>query len=147
VRIVEVVAVQNTGDSTPARDGLGLGARPGSKSTAYAHWGSPRNLGDPDVSAADAGQGSGSSTVQAHGRECPEPMGANNGHTAVPLHEGDEVQRDGQRGVRVLRITEEAGEPTRGTQWREGGTGTWDRWRERCRDRRISGASPQDDSG
>ncbi len=127
MRIVEVVAVQNTGDSTPTYDGLGLGARPGSKSTAYAYRGSCRNLGDPDVSAADAGQGSGSSTVQAHGRECPELMGANHGHTAVPLHEGDEVQRDGQRGVRALRTTEEAGEPPRGTQWREGGTGIWTR--------------------
>lgn len=37
-----------------------------------------------------------------------------------------EARREGHRGVGVLRSTHEAGEPTRGTPWRKGGTGMTD---------------------
>jgi hypothetical protein len=45
------------------------------------------------------------------------------GAAAVPRREGNEVTREGRQEVGVLHSTWEAGEPTRGTPWREGGTG------------------------
>ena len=47
--------------------------------------------------------------------------------------EGNEATREGRQEVGVLYSTDEAGEPTRGTPWREGGTGTRERSRERWR--------------
>ena len=44
---------------------------------------------------------------------------------------------DGRQEIGALHSTCEAGEPTRGTLWREGGAGLRTRWRERCRERRI----------
>jgi hypothetical protein len=42
--------------------------------------------------------------------------------TVIPRIEGNEVTRDEQRGVGAPHSTDEAGEPTRGTPWREGDT-------------------------
>ncbi len=47
---------------------------------------------------------------------------------AVPRSEGNEAAREGRQEVGVLRSTEEAGEPPRGTPWREGSTGTRERF-------------------
>src|SRR5690349_7743707 len=55
------------------------------------------------------------------------PCGCGNeaqGAAAVPSSEGNEVTREGRQEFGVLRSTEKAGEPTRGTPWREGSTGT-----------------------
>lgn len=45
---------------------------------------------------------------------------ANHAPTVIPWIEGNEVKRDGRRGVGAPHSTDEAGEPTRGTPWREG---------------------------
>src|ERR1700752_2946954 len=50
------------------------------------------------------------------------------GAVAVPRSEGNEATREGRQEVGVLYSTDEAGEPTRGTPWREGGTGTRERF-------------------
>jgi len=55
------------------------------------------------------------------------------GAAAVPRSEGNEATREGQQEVGVLHNTYEVGEPTRGTPWREGSTGTRARSRERWR--------------
>lgn len=60
------------------------------------------------------------------------------GDTADRRNEGT---RDGRRGVGAPHSTDEAGEPARGTPWREGGTGRENRWRERCRGHRPSTTS------
>ena len=65
--------------------------------------GLPRNLGDPVVS----------------GRPVPTTRGTT------------EAGRDGRREVGAPHSTGEAGEPTRGTRWREGGAGLRNRRRER----------------
>ena len=44
--------------------------------------------------------------------------------TVAQVHRG---RPEEGRGVGVLRSTGEAGEPPRGTLWREGGVGTWNR--------------------
>ena len=45
---------------------------------------------------------------------------ANNVPTVIPRTEGNEGTRDGRRGVGAPHSTDEAGEPARGTPWREG---------------------------
>ena len=40
--------------------------------------------------------------------------------TVVSPSEGNEARRDGRRGVGASHSTDEAGEPLRGTPWREG---------------------------
>ncbi len=49
----------------------------------------------------------------------------------VSPSEGNEARREGRQAVGVPHSTAEAGEPTQGTLWREGGIGTWNRWRDR----------------
>src|SRR3954468_9101847 len=51
------------------------------------------------------------------------PRERNAGATGVPPSEGNEVRREGRRGVGALHTTVDAGEPTRGTPPREGGAG------------------------
>jgi hypothetical protein len=85
--------------------------------------GFPRNLGGPSIFSeipggryrvtnsrpvADASGGLGSETRMRPGyRPC----------------EGNEVRRDGWKGVGASHTTDDAGEPTRGTPPREGGAG------------------------
>src|SRR3954470_21789955 len=69
------------------------------------------------------------------------------GATGIPPNEGNEVRRDGWRGVGASNSTVEAGEPTRGTPWREGGAGPGDRRRDRCQGHRALIPSQQDDGG
>ena len=55
-----------------------------------------------------------------------------NTHRMVILRsEGNEATQDELRGVGASRSTDEAGEPDRGTPWREGQAGRDNRWRER----------------
>ncbi len=61
--------------------------------------------------------------LQAPGWRTRQPGERNAGATEVPPSEGNEVRRDGRRGVGAPRNTWEAGEPTRGTPWRKGGAG------------------------
>src|SRR5512135_3906257 len=61
--------------------------------------------------------------LQARGRRTRRPRERNTGATGIPPSEGNEARRDGRRGVGASRSTFEAGEPTRGTPWREGGAG------------------------
>ena len=69
--------------------------------------------------------------AQAPSALAPQPEERTRVPEAVPPNEGNEVRRDEQRGVGALHCTEEAGEPPRGTPWRESGAGTRKRWRER----------------
>src|SRR4051812_47253441 len=61
--------------------------------------------------------------LQARGRRTRRPRERNAGATVVPPSEGNEARRDGRRGVGGPHTTCDAGEPTRGTPWREGGAG------------------------
>ena len=96
-----------------------------------------RNLGGPVVSVNESGLGipvNNSRPAAVASCSCGnETQGA----VAVPRSEGNEASRKGRQEVGVLRITEEAGEPTRGTPWREGSTGTRARSRERWRRHRA----------
>jgi hypothetical protein len=92
-----------------------------------------RNLGDPAVSSVrhpgagdrvTKGPGPGAGRPAPQGSEAPDVR-------LVPLSEGNEARREGRQGVGAPRSTAEAGEPTRGTPWREGGAGKRNRWRER----------------
>ena len=81
--------------------GLARGARPGSKSRASTHGGSPRNLGGPDVSLEERAvmraprekSWSASAAVPATRRS------ESKGQSEVPPSEGNEVRRDGRQGV------------------------------------------------
>lgn len=60
VRVVGVVLVLGRGDSTPALYGPGVGSPTGVKEHGIRLQGSPRNLGDPAISAEErAGEGPG----------------------------------------------------------------------------------------
>ena len=99
--------------------------------------GSSRNLGGPVVSANEPGVGS---PVNNPWLAVVAPCDCGNeaqGVAAVPPSEGNEVTRKGRQEVGVLYSTEEAGEPTRGTPWREEGTGTRERSGERWRRHRA----------
>ncbi len=74
-------------------------------------------------------------------------VGANNERRMVPPSEGNEARRDGRQEVGAPHRTCEAGEPTRGTPWRERGAGLRNHWRERCREHRVPQASQRDYSG
>jgi len=54
------------------------------------------------------------------------PRERTQGAATVPRSEGNQATREGRQEVGVLFSTEEAGEPTRGTPWREESTGTRD---------------------
>src|SRR4051794_22438219 len=70
--------------------------------------------------------------LQARGRCIRRPWDRNSDATGIPPSEGDEARREGWRGFGASSSTYEAGEPTRGTPWREGGAGPRGRRRERC---------------
>ena len=53
--------------------------------------------------------------LQALDRRTRRPRERNAGATGIPPNEGNEVRRDGRRGVGASHITDDAGEPTRGT--------------------------------
>jgi hypothetical protein len=61
----------------------------------------------------------------------------NLGGLVVAAREGGTAERrkrsgaEGDEESERLVVADEAGEPTRGTPWREGGAGPRDRWRER----------------
>ena len=61
--------------------------------------------------------------LQALDRRARRPRERNAGAAGIPPREGNEARRDGRRGVGASNSTCEAGEPTRGTPWREGGAG------------------------
>jgi hypothetical protein len=78
----------------------------------------------------------------------PLPDGSEQGaHERYRHREGNEVGREGRRDVGVPHSTDEAGEPTEGTPWREGGTGSWTCWRERWRRHRAPQPSQRDFNG
>ena len=106
----------------------------------------PRNLGDPAVSTDISGSGTGTPTPRAHGR-ASRPLGANQDARVVSPSEGNEVRRDGRQGVGAPHSTVEAGEPTRGTPRREGGAGSWNRWRETWRVHRNPWTCPRNNNG
>lgn len=66
---------------------------------------------------------------------------------AVAPSEGNEATRDGRQEVRAARSSDEAGEPTRGTQWSEGAAGLRNRTRERWRRRQAPGTSQRNSIG
>jgi hypothetical protein len=61
--------------------------------------------------------------------------------------EGNEARREGWRGVRAPRRTDEAGEPTRGTPWRKGGAGMQNRAEERWERHRARKLSQRNSNG
>jgi hypothetical protein len=63
-------------------------------------------------------------SLPARGRRAQPPQGANDdAHAGIAKPKENEAEREGHRRVGVPNTTEEAGEPTRGTLWRKGGTG------------------------
>ena len=96
-----------------------------------------RNLGDPVVSANESGVGSPVNNPRSAAVASCDCGNEAQGAAAVPRSEGNEATREGWQEVGVLYSTNEAGEPTRGTPWREGGTGTRERSGERWRRHRA----------
>ncbi len=93
---------------------------PGSESRARSQ-GVPQEPGRPLRSPRQVPAGGPGDQLQARGRGRPRPWERNAGATGIPPSEGNEARRDGRRGVGAPHSTDEAGEPTRGTPWREGG--------------------------
>ncbi|MDB4930678.1 MAG: hypothetical protein JWM10_3162 [Myxococcaceae bacterium] len=108
---------------------------PGSKARARPHRGSSGTWEIPSSPFQPAGWETPEEQRPGPRAARPCPTGANkersNG-TQGP-REGNEASREGRQDVGVPRSTGEAGEPTQGTPWREGGTGSWNYWRERWR--------------
>src|SRR3954469_22959007 len=104
------------------RNGLACAIPPGSESRARPR-GFPRNLGGPVVFSVDPGRRyrvtNSRPVAEASGGRGSETSDA----TGIPPSEGNEARRDGRRGVGASNSTDEAGEPTLGTPWREGGAG------------------------
>ncbi len=98
----------------------------------FKGWNS-RNLGGPVVSVNEP--------VLGNPVNNPWPadgaphVGGSEARGARRYREAKETKRrgGGRQEVGALHSTEEAGEPTRGTPWREGGAGTRERSRERWR--------------
>jgi hypothetical protein len=86
--------------------------------------GFPRNLGGPVVFSEDSRREVPGDQLQARGRRIRWPRERNSDATGIPPNEGDEVRWDGRRGFGASNSTVEAGEPTLGTPWREGGAGS-----------------------
>src|SRR5579884_3207866 len=100
-----------------------------------------------EVPSSPARSGGRRSTVQGPQAPRQATAGAKKWRTLVPPSEGNEARRDGRRDVGAPRNTAEAGEPTRGTRRREGGAGTRNRRRERCREPRVPQASLRNFNG
>ncbi len=105
------------------------------------------NLGDPSVSTDKSGSGTGSSTPR-----CPRPGVAgrweqNLDATVVSPSEGNEARREERTGVGASHSIDEAGEPFRGTPWREGDAMSSHRWRETWRVHRNPWPCPRNDNG
>ena len=83
---------------------------PGSETRASTQ-GFPRNLGGPVASA----------------REGVPPQRQERYRRAKETKRGGK----GDEASEHLIVADEAGEPSRGTPWREGGAVTWNCWRER----------------
>jgi hypothetical protein len=66
---------------------------------------------------------------------------------AVRASEGNEVRSEGRRAVGVSHWTDEAGELTRRTPWRKGGTGVWNRSEERWERHRARKLSQRNSNG
>lgn len=126
------------------RDGEEQAGPPGSRSGA--RWqGFPRNLGDPITSVADERLGSRTPKPRPAGADAV-PDGCEQGEQAEPTAQG---KRGGRRRweVGALHSTEEAGEPSRGIPWREGGAGAETRRRERRRRCQAPQSSQRNSNG
>jgi hypothetical protein len=106
-------------------------SRRGQRASAHAHGGT-RKPGRPRRLHRERGRDEPLITSRRceRVRDCSERTHV---PTVIPRNEGNEVTREGRRGVGAPHSTDEAGEPTRGTPWREGkqGAGRENRWRER----------------
>ena len=110
------------------RNGLARGARPGSESTAYGYRGHSRNLGDPAISAEEAPvrvPADQRSRLAAQG--VPGRKSESGAHRRYVQDKGNRDWPEGWWEVRELNSTVEAGEPPRGTRWREGSSGARNR--------------------
>ena len=78
----------------------------------HGQWpsGFPRNLGDPDVSTAFSGSGTGSTTPRSPRSRVGDRREQISDATVVSPSEGNEARRDGRRGVGVSHRIGEAGE-------------------------------------
>ncbi len=102
------------------------------RGAGHVHAGSPgtwETLSFPFFTSGVGGVGR--NNLRAHGL-ASGPMGdTNTGARMVPPSEGNEARRNERQGVGVPRSTAEPGEPSQGTLGREGGTGSWNCWRDR----------------
>jgi hypothetical protein len=145
--VVGVVHVVSRATALLCRNGLARGARPGSESTAYGYRGPSRNLGDPVISAeGSAGEGPGLPKIQACGRGRPQPAraksGGRTGGTAGTR--GTESGRTNGGKSESLIVPLKPGNRPVGPGGGKGAPWHGTERRERCRDRRISGASQRD---
>src|SRR3954465_8670424 len=127
--------------------GLASAVPPGSENRARSPRGSPGTWEAPPSSR----QTPGGRYRVTNSRPMADASGGHGSETRMRPgyrpREGNEARRDGWRGVGASNSTFEAGEPTLGTPWREGGAGPGDRRRDRCRGHRAPTPSQQDDSG
>ena len=111
--------------STEAPRWPGAEVPPGSKSRACVQWGSPGTWEGLPSPRGDRHEGQPVETkALACGGSAWRPTGAKYERTERYRQTKDnEVRREGRQAVGTPRSTDEAGELTRGTRWREGGVG------------------------
>ena len=103
------------------------------------------NLRAPSVSTDISGSGTGIPTPRP---TTPRRVaGSEQDARVVSPNEGNEVRREGRMGVGASRSTAEAGEPLRGTRWREGDAVSHNRWRETWRVHRNPWTCPRNNNG
>ena len=98
---------------------------------------SSRNLGGPVVSVERTGCGESGEQPLACGCCALRPQERSPRRSGGSAERRQRSDAEGRQEVGVPGSTGEAGEPTRGTPWREGGTGTRERSRERWRRHRA----------
>jgi hypothetical protein len=114
--------------STEAPRWAGAEVPPGSKSRACAQQGSPGTWESLSSPRGNRHEGQPVYTKSlAHGGSARPPTGAKYEREEWYCQAKDnEVRRDGRQAVGTPRTTDEAGELTRRTRWREGGVGLRD---------------------
>src|SRR5208283_1478940 len=109
----------------------------------HGQWppGFPRNLRDPDVSIVNPDGETGTDNSLAPGGT-PTTEGSKPRATRWYRPVKKRTGRDGRRGVGASHSIVEAGEPSRGTPWREGGSSVF-----KCKTSRIGPSGPWPSGG
>ena len=143
--IAGVLALVSRGDRVDTPQWPGVSGPAGVEEQGQGTRGFPGNLGAPSVSTDISGSGTGTPTPRAHGPASGrwEQTGRKGG---IAKRRQRSAAR-GRTGVGAPHSTVEAGEPFRGTRWREGGAVSRNRWRETWRVHRNPWTCPRNNNG